>query len=438
MIANLLNSAVDAISPAISAKLLTSIPRSVFDWKRNSSFRYFVNYAYKNSKFYRRKFDALNIDPRKVRNPSDLKNLYTTAEDIVEHAEEMLCSRPHMVFESSGTTGRNKRIYMSQKDFGHSGALDGVGFVLWGIGPEDRVVNAFDFSIWIPGHLTQKGLEKSRLFTLAAGKSDPMEVYKRIPIYNINVIFGEPTWLIKLTEIAEKKGAYPLKLLVGGAENIPEAARPWMEKVWPGSKVRMVYASVECGGVLGFEAEARCDGYHIDEGDYYIEIADPDKDGYGEVVFTTLGRSVMPLIRYRTKDLSRIITETCPCGVRYRKLARLRGRIDEMVVSAGGNLYPLMFETILKDVEGITGDWQIIFKLRGLKEVMEFNLELKEGASGDRVRENVFANIKERYPDIWKNYSIAIFETDFIYHPAGTLHAGVRKLLRLVDKRYIK
>ncbi|MDD5136835.1 MAG: hypothetical protein PHN63_05775, partial [Candidatus Omnitrophica bacterium] len=420
----------------VSAKLLTTTPQALFDWKRDSSFRQFVNYAYKNSKFYREKFDIYKIDPRKVRKPSDLKDFYTTAEDVVNHAEDMLCSRPHMVFESSGTTGRNKRIYMSQEDLDHSGALDRVGFYLWGIRPGDRVVNAFDFSIWIPGHLTQRGLEKSRLFTLAAGKSDPMEVYKRIPVYNINVVFGEPTWLIKLTEIAEEKGAYPLKLLIGGAENMPEAARPWMEKVWKGAKVRMVYASVECGGVLGFESEPRCDGYHVDEGDYYIEIADPDKDGYGEVVFTTLGRSVMPLIRYRTKDSSRIIDKPCPCGMRYRRLAKLRGRTDEMVVSAGGNLYPLMFEKIFKTVEGLMSDWQIVFKLRGLKEVMELNLELKDGASKDNVKENILTNIKELYPDIWKNYSISIFEMEFIYHPAGSLRAGARKLIRLADKRY--
>ncbi|MFA5144130.1 MAG: hypothetical protein WC522_08230 [Candidatus Omnitrophota bacterium] len=438
MLANILNRAIDAIPPKISAGLLRMTPRPVFDWKRGLSFRSFVNYAYKNSKFYKDRFDSLGIDPRKVRSPADLKDFYTTAEDIVNHAEDMLCGRPHMVFESSGTTGRNKRIYMSQEDLDHSGSLDRVGFSLWGVEPEDRVVNAFDFSIWIPGHLTQRGLERSRLFTLAAGKSDPMEVYKRIPIYNINVIFGEPTWLIKLTEIAEEKGSYPLKLLIGGAENMPEAARPWMEKVWRGAKVRMVYASVECGGVLGCEVEPECDGYHVDEGDYYIEIANPDKDGYGEVVFTTLGRSVMPLIRYRTKDSSRIIEAACPCGVRYRRLAKLRGRTDEMVVSAGGNLYPLMFEEILKDVEGITSDWQMVFKLRGLKEVMEFNLELKDGASKDNVRENVLSKIKERYPDMWKNYSISIFETEFIYHPAGALRGTARKLLRLSDKRYTK
>ena len=435
MLANFLNEAVSAIPPRVSAELLKKIPRSLFDWKRSSSFRYFVNYAYKNSKFYKEQFDKFNIDPRKIRAPIDLGDFYTTAEDVAERAEELLCKDPHAVFESSGTTGRNKRIYMSQEDLDHAGKLDGVGFALWGIEPEDRVVNAFDFNIWIPGHLTQRGLEKSRLFTLAAGKSDPMEVYKRIPVYNINVVFGEPTWLIKLTEIAEEKGAYPLKLIIGGAEAMPEAARAWMEKVWQGAKVKMVYASVECGGVLGFEVGPECNGYHVNEGDYYIEIANPDKDGYGEVVFTTLGRSVMPLIRYRTKDISKIVEGTCMCGVRYRKLAKLRGRSDEIVVSAGGNLYPLMFETVLKDVEGITSDWQIVFKLRGIKEIIEFNLETRDGASMDNVRAKVLDNIKDRYPDMWKNYSISIFEMEFVPHSAGALRTD-RKLLRLVDRRY--
>jgi len=106
-----------------------------------------------------------------------------------------------------------------------------------------------------------------------------------------------------------------------------------------------------------------------------------------------------------------------------------------MIIASGGNLYPLMFEEILKDVDGITSDWQVVFKLRGMKEIMEFNLELRDGSSGDAVKAKVFANIKALYPDMWKNVEMAIFETDFVYHTAGTLRGG-RKLLRVVDKRY--
>ena len=93
-----------------------------------------------------------------------------------------------------------------------------------------------------------------------------------------------------------------------------------------------------------------------------------------------------------------------------------------------------MFENIFKDIDGIASDWQIIFRLRGIREVMEINLEVREGVLGDVIKKKVFANIKSRYPDLWKNMEIAIFETDFVFHVPGTLRSD-RKLLRLIDKR---
>lgn len=418
------------------AKTIRLIPRSILDRKKEFAFCRIVRYAYNNSRFYRRKFDEFRIDPRKVKRPSDLGDFYTTPNDIVEHAEEFLCRKPQIVFESSGTTGRNKRVYFSYDELDDIGNLTALGFFLWGIGPGSRFVNAFDFNIWIPGMVAQKGLERSGFFGLAAGKVDPIEVYKRIPVYNFDVVMGEPTWLIRLTEIAEKSGAYPLKYIITGAENMPESARPWMEKVWKGAKVLMTYASVESGGGIGAEICPECGGYHIDENGFYAEIADPDSEGYGEVVFTTLDRKVMPLVRYRNRDVSKIIEERCDCGIPFRRLARMRGRADELVVASGGNLYPLMFEEILKDVEGITSDWQVVFALRGIKEVMQFNLESEEGSDKETVQKRIFDNIKCRYPDLWKNLSINIFEMEFAYHLPGSIRAGRRKLLRLVDKRY--
>lgn len=437
MLSGTLDSAILRMPPRALSRILPKASRRLTDFKRDEAFRSIVRYAYRRSAFYRKKFDSLGIRADKIKKPSDLGDFYTTPIDIIEHAEEFICAKPHIVFESSGTTGRNKRVYFTQGELSRIGHLNAMGFYLWGMDKNDRIVNAFDFNIWIPGLVTQKGLEKSKIFCLASGKTDPMEVYKRIPTYKINAVIGEPTWLIKLTEIAEKEGPYPLKFLIGGAEAMPELARPWMEKVWQGAKVRMVYASVESGGVVGCEMYPQCGGYHIDENDFFLETARPDGDGYGEVVFTTLSRVAMPLIRYRNRDISRIIEEKCACGIPYRRLAWMRGRADELIVVSGGNLYPLMFENILKDVEGITSDWQIVFSLRGIKEAMELNLELRDGASKERVREKVFANMKTRYPDLWKNYSISIFEIEFTYHKPGELRQG-RKLLRMIDKRYAR
>lgn len=438
MLSNPIDRAILITPPRTLAKILKFIPRSVLDHKKEMAFRQIVRYAYKNSKFYRKKFDELKINPSRIKRPSDMGDFFTTPDDIVEHAEDFLCRPPQMVFESSGTTGRNKRVYFGYDELNNIGKLNALGFFLWGIDLRMKFVNAFDFCIWIPGMVAFKGIEQSGMFQMAAGKVDPIEVYKRIPIYNFDVIMGEPTWLIKLTEIAEREGAYPLKFIIAGAENMPEAARPWMEKVWKGAKVLMTYASVESGGAIGAEIHPECDGYHIDENGFWVEIAEPDEEGYGEVVFTTLDRKTMPLIRYRNRDVSQILEDKCSCGIPYRRLAKMHGRADELVVASGGNLYPLMFQEILKDVGGITSDWQVIFRLRGIKEVMELNLELKEGHDKEAIESKVFSNMQSRYPDLWKNLSIHIFETEFVFHAPGCLRMDKRKLLRLVDKRYAK
>lgn len=435
MLINITNKSFLAVSPEMMGGALKRTPQRFIRWKNSGSFRNIVQYVSKRSPFYKKRFKSLKISPSRIKKPSDLGDFFTFPEDIMNSAEEFLCRKPHMAFESSGTTGRNKRIYVTHDELDWVGKVMAAGLFLGGATPSDRAINAFDFCVWIPGLLTHKCLEKSKLFTIDAGKIDPMEVYKRIPQYGINIVMGEPTWLIKLTEIAEKKGSYPLKFIIGGAEEMPDAARPWMKKVWQGAEVRMVYASVESAGIMAFEPFAECESYHINENDYLIEIIDPDKDGYGEIAFTTLSRHTMPLVRYRNRDIGRIIPGNCPCGLPFKRLAKIRGRADELVVASGGNLYPLMFEDILKDVPGITTEWQIVFKLRGVKEIMEIHLEMKEARPKNDIESHVFSNIQNRYPDLWKNMSIGIFDTAFVYHEPSTIRTGV-KLLRLVDKRY--
>lgn len=433
----LINKILSKTSPLILSRLIRHVPRSVIDWKSSTAFNDTVRYAYRNSAFYKRKFDSLGIDPSKIKSPLDLGTFYTTPRDIIEHAEDFLCQKAQIVFESSGTTGRNKRIYFSQDELEAIGHFDAAGLFMGGLTKTDRCVNAFDFCIWIPGMITQKVLENAGVFCMAAGKIDPMEVYKRIPVYNFNIIFGEPTWLIKLTEIAQKQGPYPLKLMIASAEPLPQKARAWMEKVWHPCRVRMGYANVESGGIIAFEMEDACGNYHINENDFLLETADVGEDGYGELVLTTLTRFTMPLIRYKNGDISRIIKEPCPCGLHFHRLAGIRGRADEMVIAAGGNLYPLMFEEIFNGISGITTDWQVVIKHNGIKEVMEFNLELEDYALEHDLKEKIFSNIKAQYPDIWKNMSLGIFSVEFKFHPPLTLRTA-RKLIRLRDIRNVE
>ncbi len=436
MLSRLMDSVGNRLSPTTIAHLYDTMPTGALNFMRNQHFRATVRFAAKHSRFYREAFARRNIDAQAVVTPADLGDFYTMPDDIVANPESFICKKPSIVFESSGTSGKNKQIYYSQRELNDIGRLMGAGLTLIGVTPEDRVANGFDFSMWIPGMLAHYALMRSGNFCMAFGKVDPREVYRRLRQYQFTVVMGEPTWLIRLTEIAEREGSVPLKLLIGGAEEMPPDAVPWMKKVWQGAKVRMGYGSVEQGGSLGYQPCDNFDGYHVDDFDFFPEIFEPDADGFGEMVFTTLHRRVMPLIRYRTRDVTRFIPGECPCGHRGMRINRLRGRRDELVVASGGNLYPLMFENILQSVQGHTHDWQVIFRLEGIREILELNVEAAgNDTDQDQLRADIHRHATELYPDLMKNLSIGIFDMRIIVHQAGTLRV-TRKLKRMVDLRY--
>ena len=422
------------VSPATMSWFYRKAPQGLHRRLALHRFCQTVRYAAKHSPFYQRKFAEMGIDPSRVRVPSDLGDCFTTPDDVVRCPTDFICSPPSIVFESSGTSGKNKQVYYSKDELENMGITQAAGLRMMGIEPGDRVANGFDFSIWIPGMLTHYALMQSGNFCLAFGKVDPIEVYRRIAQYGFNVIMGEPTWLIRLTELAEKHGAFPLKLLIGGAEEMPADAIAWIEKVWAPARVKMCYGSVELGSALGFQPCDRHDGYHVDHMDYLPEIIEPDAQGYGELVFTTLIRQTMPLIRYRTRDVTRFETEPCSCGIPTPRIERLRGRRDELVVASGGNLYPLLFENVFSAVPELTRDWQVVFYLDGIREVMELNVE-SESVDQNRILETVHQQMTLQYPDLMKNLALGIFSMTLVRHQPGTLRGG-RKLRRLVDRRH--
>lgn len=402
-----------------------------------SAFRRTVRWAGKHSAFYREQFAKRGIDPKKIHKPSDLGDFYTTPTDLVERGQDLICKRPQIVFESSGTTGNNKKVYFNDHEMRAMGKSTAAGLRMMGIGVDDRVANAFDFSIWIPGMIIHNGLMANGCFCLDFGKCDPLEVYRRIELHKFTVIIGEPTWLIRLTEIAEKDGCkYPLKMLVGGAEEMPVAAIDWMKKVWHGADVRMCYGSVEQGNGIGFQPCHQAGGYHLDTLDFLPELIEADADGWGELVFTTLRRKVMPLIRYRTRDVTRLHTDRCGCGMAQPRIERIRGRRDELVVASGGNLYPKMFENIIRPVGGLTHDWQVVFKLEGIREILEIHVET-ERPDQAKVEQEIFEQATFQYPDLMKNLALGIFKMMVVFHPPGELRTR-RKLRRLVDLRHFE
>jgi phenylacetate-CoA ligase len=410
------------------------IPVGLLPAIRRGKFQRLIRYVGEKSPFYRRRFKDVGIDPRDVRTPEDLHGFFTTAQDLRENpVEEFLCGRPENGFETTGTTATtSKRIYFSRREILDTGRDGAVGLYNLGLRREDRVVDAFDYSFWNAPFTARASLDCLGCFHVTAAKIPPIEFYDRVKPYKFTALFCEPSWLVVLTDIAKERGTWPLKLIFVGGENMTEQTRRYIESVW-GAKVYLAYGQTETFGEIGGECQAQR-GYHLDDFNLYCEIINRDADGFGELVYSTLSRTIMPLIRYKSADITAFIDEPCTCALKMtRRIAKIRGRLDEMVNCGMGNLSPWFFETLLDGLSDITDDWQIGILRTGNKDTIEFRLELA-GGQPDAIIAAVKARVRERIPDSWRNYDLGLFEFGFRFVPAGSLRTG-RKLRRLVDER---
>lgn len=388
------------------------VPRAIIEGIQRDSFRELVLYAAERQEFFKRKLRESGIDPRSVRGPEDMGNIFTTPEDLRSlPAADFLCREPHLVFETTGTSGGPKRVYFTYGELEFSARYEAAALWEDGVRPGDRVVCTFDPGYWISSWVTFFACKRMGVFCSAIGKPHPRELYSRMPLYKYNVIAADPTWLVSLSEIAEKEGVFPLKLIVAAGDRMTEIYRSYVEGVWK-CPVVLGYGSTEQGGGSAMEC-ARRDGYHLDEYNFLFEIADPDPAGFGELVVSTLSRRTMPLIRYRVRDVTRLIKEPCLCGTTLLRMARIQGRLDEMVVMGAGNMYPEIFERVLHDVEGVSENWQVAVRQEGIHDILEFRLELANGTSAGEVENTVRKNLEARFPDVWANQFCGMYQLAF-------------------------
>jgi phenylacetate-CoA ligase len=144
---------------------------------------------------------------------------------------------------------------------------------------------------------------------------------------------------------------------------------------------------------------------------------------------------VMPLIRYRSTDVTRLVDEPCGCGISMGRLGRIRGRCDEMVVCGMGNIGPWVFEEILRGADGVGDDWQAVVRHDGSRDVVELHLETDETPCHVAVENRIHTNLRERFADFWKNREMNLYDLRVETHRSGSLRGSGRKLRRVVDER---
>ena len=413
--------------------LYTKVPPWILKKTEGENFRKTVRFVGEKSPFYKRKFSEHKIDANKINCPDDLGDFFTTAEDIRSNPDEFLCTRPDTAYESTGTTSKKtKRVYFSRHEVREAGWAGAVG--LWGVGlrKEDRVASAFDYSFWVSGPVLMGSCETLGCFHVEAGRMDPEEFYDRLSDYRLTVIVGDPSWLLRFSQIAEKKGAWPgIKLIIGGGENMTEETRRYIENVWK-CDLLLSYGQTEAFGAIGMESRAK-EGYQLNEFHNDFEIIDRDKQGYGELVYTTVNRRVMPLLRYKSGDITRFIEVPSKIGMPGRRIEKLKGRVNEWVATGMGNIAPWMFEPVLGSVTGISSDWQVVIEKAGHLDRITLTAE-GDSAAEEELRKKILSQFSEVLPEAWRNSQKGFFEIGAQIVPKNALRTG-RKLLRIVDKR---
>jgi phenylacetate-CoA ligase len=421
------------LEPRRALRLLNAMPPVAVEALQRARFRQTIRLVAEHSPFYREQFRRRGINVRRIEHPSQLGDFYTTGEDLRARVEDFRIARADTVFETTGTTSPEpKRVFFSNHEIDEMGRASAVALYFLGLRREDTVLSAFDCSFWVSPATVRSAFQYIGCFHSEAGKIDPLDFYERARFYRPNVIFGEPSWIVRLADIAAQRGVWPLKFLFAGGENIAENARQSVEQTWR-APLYLSYGQTEAFGSMGIECVQQ-QGYHRNDLHFVFEVPDVDDSGSGELVYTTLTRNVMPLIRYRSTDVTNLIDEPCECGFFAKRIAKIRARTDEMVVCGMGNVGPWVFAELLRDVNGDGADWQAVVKHDGRRDVVELRLELKSFSHHGEVERAVLVNLRERFADFWKNYEMRLYDFRVVPCEPGSLRRG-RKLKLVLDQR---
>jgi len=352
-----------------------------------------VAHCYLGSKFYRERFDSIGLKPSDIKTLDDLRRIpFTTKQDLrdtypfgIASVSPDKCVRLH---SSSGTTGNPTVILHTQRDLEQW--ANAVARCLWMVGcrPEDVFQNTSGYGMFTGGLGFQYGAERLGMLTVPAGAGNTLRQIKFFTDFGTTVVHAIPSYAARIYEVMCEKGIDPrrdtkLRILAIGAEPHSNDTRLRIEDMLGVKAYNSFGMSEMCGPGVAFECPQQ-NGMHIWEDYYIVEIVDPEtlepvKDGdVGELVLTTINREGMPLLRYRTRDLTRVLPGDCPCGRAHKRLDRMKGRSDDMIILKGVNIFPIQIETILMQFKELASDYLITLGTADDNDYMTVEVELSE------------------------------------------------------------
>ena len=354
-----------------------------------------------NSPFYKKRFEENNLSPEDIKTLDDLRKIpFTTKQDLrdtypfgIASVPLEKCTRLH---SSSGTTGNPTVILHTEKDLQEWAKAVARCLHMVGLRPNDVFQNSSGYGMFTGGLGFQYGAEHLGMLTVPAAAGNTKRQIKFITDFGTTALHAIPSYASRLYEVMEEMGIDPskdtkLKTLIIGAEPHSEEQRRRIEEMLGVKAYNSFGMSEMCGPGVAFECTEQ-NGLHIWEDYYIVEIVDPDtlepvaEGEVGELVLTTLNREAMPLLRYRTRDLTRVLPGECPCGRHHKRLDRMKGRSDDMIILKGVNIFPIQIETILLQFKELSTDYLITLETKDSNDDMTIDVELNDMFTDDYGR----------------------------------------------------
>ena len=400
-----------------------------------------------NSAFYKKRFEEAGITPDDIQTLDDIRKIpFTTKQDLRDNYPFGVASVPAnrcvRLHSSSGTTGHPVVILHSARDLEQW--ANAVARCMWMVGcrPEDVFQNTSGYGMFTGGLGFQYGAEHMGMLTVPAAAGNTRRQIKFFTDFGTTCVHAIPSYASRIYEVMQQLGIDPrrdtkLKTFFIGAEPHTDEQRKRIENLL-GIKAYNSFGMTEMMGPgVAFECKEQ-NGMHIWEDYFIVEIVDPQtlepvEDGeVGELVLTTINREAMPLLRYRTRDLTRIIPGDCPCGRHHKRMDRMKGRSDDMIVLRGVNIFPMQIEEVLLTFKELSTDYLITLSTDEHNDNMTVEVELNALFTEDYARLQILTKqITQRLHD-------EILLTPHVkLLPPGSLQKSEGKAVRVKDLRKV-
>jgi phenylacetate-CoA ligase len=400
-----------------------------------------LRYVYENVAHYRRAFDEAGVHPDDCRELADLANFPTTSKaDLRENYPFGMFAVPEeqvqRIHASSGTTGRPTVVGYTARDLDTWATVVARSIRAAGGRPGDKLHNAYGYGLFTGGLGAHYGAERLGCTVIpVSGGMTPRQV-QLISDFRPRVIMVTPSYMLTIIDEFEKQGLDPrassLEIGIFGAE-------PWTEQMRQEMEDRVGIHAVDIYGlseVIGPGVAQECvetkDGLHIWEDHFYPEVIDPftgevlPEGQQGELVFTSLTKEAMPVIRYRTRDLTRLLPGTARPGL--RRMEKITGRTDDMIILRGVNIFPTQIEEIILRTPGLSPHFQLVLTTRGRMDQLAVQVEARPDCPPER-RESAAMEVAKGVKDtVGSTVEVLVLEPE-------TLTRSVGKIQRLVDQR---